>query len=556
MRFKRTLIILFLSGDAASTTINGTYQGRHLLEFNQDLFLGIPFADAPRLDNPVSLNTTWVGTRDASEYGPTCYGFGSNPLLNLTQSEDCLSLNLIRPSGTTNHDKLPVLVWFYGGGYRQGASADPMWNLSYVNEIAVENKQPLITISINYRLSFLGFPAGRQVANAGVTNLGLKDQRKALEWIQENIAAFGGDKDRVTIWSESAGGFSVAYQLMAFGGNGGIDLFRAGIMVSGFPVGSAASVYASDSQYQVQYNAIVNNTGCTGSLDTLDCLRKAPLSSIYPFEDSVSKSSWSPVTDGDFIRTAPLFSMEKGNFARVPVIIGSNSDEGLFVASLINQTIDTPEMLRVFLGALFPGAYNSTLDSLLTLYPDGDPVPPYSLSPSYPWCEAMSTIHLACGSQWRRFAAISGDLFVHASQRYTAQLFVQYGLPVYSFRFDTDPTGIPLVKWIGLGPGFATHGAELAYEMGLPPGFTTPLHLYPPVKNVSTHAETSREMVSKWVAFAYSEVNWPQYDQDAENLVFNATDKALNVHVEEDTFRAEQIAFMIKHSLELDYAAP
>ena len=207
-------------------TLNGTYQGRHLPSFDQDLFLGVPFANAPRLDNPTSLNITWSDTHNASEYGPTCYGFGSNTLLNLTQSEDCLNLNVIRPASANATSGLPVLLWIYGGGWRQDASADPMWNLSYIVNASVYQDQPILGVSINYRLSFLGFPGGAQAADAGITNLGLKDQRTALQWVQENIAAFGGDPRKVTIWGESAGGESVADHLIAYGGKGGTDLFR------------------------------------------------------------------------------------------------------------------------------------------------------------------------------------------------------------------------------------------------------------------------------------------------------------------------------------------
>lgn len=183
----------------AAHVINGSIVGRHLPSFDQDLFLGIPFARVPRLDNPLPLNDSWTSPLEATTYGPTCYGFGSNQLLALQQSEDCLNLNVIRPSGVSENEKLPVLVWIYGGGFRQGSSADPMWNMSYMVQTSVENGQPIIGVSINYRLSFLGFPAGKEVLTAGATNLGLKDQRIALEWIQENIRAFGGDPKKVTI---------------------------------------------------------------------------------------------------------------------------------------------------------------------------------------------------------------------------------------------------------------------------------------------------------------------------------------------------------------------
>ena len=181
---------------------NGTVRGRYLAGFDQDLFLGIPFANAPRLAKPTPLNDSWTAPFDASSYGPTCYGFGSNQLLPSIkdhQSENCLNLNIIRPSGVPANSNLPVLIWIYGGGWSQGSSADPMWNMSYIVQTSIDNGQPIIGVSINYRLSFLGFPSGKEALAAGVTNLGLKDQRIAMQWVQENIQAFGGDPQKVTI---------------------------------------------------------------------------------------------------------------------------------------------------------------------------------------------------------------------------------------------------------------------------------------------------------------------------------------------------------------------
>jgi carboxylesterase type B len=192
------------NGSPTAVTCNGTTQGRYLEEFHQDLFLGVPFAEAPRLDNPRPISQRWKQPFDATKYGTTCYGLGSNKVLNLTQGEDCLNLNVVRPTGYA-HDSLPVLVWIYGGGFTQGSNADPMWNLSYIVQTSVENEQPIIAVSINYRLSFLGFPVGNETLEAGVANLGLKDQRIALQWVQENIAAFGGDPNKVTAVSNTDG---------------------------------------------------------------------------------------------------------------------------------------------------------------------------------------------------------------------------------------------------------------------------------------------------------------------------------------------------------------
>lgn len=250
---------------AEAITRNGTIRGVQLPSFQQDLFLGIPYAQAPRLDNPKPINITYDRDTpfDASRYGNTCYGFGSNELLGLTQSEDCLNLNIIRPSRVTvdnDSNPLPVLLWIYGGGLHQGSSADPMWNLSYIVQRSVKEEQPLIAVSINYRLSFLGFPGGQEALNSGVTNLGLKDQRLALAWIQENIVAFGGDPSRVTIWGESAGGVSVVQQLVAYGGHGGTELFSGAIAVSGFATGAALP---DMEKTQAGFNKLVAGANCT-----------------------------------------------------------------------------------------------------------------------------------------------------------------------------------------------------------------------------------------------------------------------------------------------------
>lgn len=475
---------------------NGTLHGRYLGEFDQDLFLGIPFANAPRLNNPTPISSSWHAPLDVSSYGPTCYGFGSNTLLNLTQSEDCLNLNVVKPAGTTQAGNLPVLLWMYGGGFRQGASADPMWNLSYIVHQSVQQRQPIIAISINYRLSFLGLPGGQEAVDAGIANLGLKDQRTAFQWVQENVAAFGGDPSKVTIWGESAGGSSVADQLVAYGGKGGKGLFRAGIIVSGFPI--AVEANAS----QAGYDAIVANANCTSATDTLVCLRSAPLSAIYPFEDG--HASQFAVIDGDFIRRPPANEIASGNVAHVPILLGSNSDEGLFIVNTLNVFPNTTAELTFLLQSAFPTLTTDAINSLLAAYPLNHPAPPYSLPPDYPWCAAMNAAHLACGTQYRRATALFGDYFAHAPRRYLAEQWARLGLPAYSFRFDTNPTALPIVYWNGLGPGFAVHGAELAYEFGLPGGFTTDIDFYPPVKNVPTHLHVSREMTKRWISFAYA----------------------------------------------------
>jgi carboxylesterase type B len=121
---------------------------------------------------------------------------------NLVFGEDCLTLNVARPS--ESKEALPVAVWIYGGGFASGSSAWPVYNLSWVVNASQAANKPIIVVSLNYRLGVLGFLPGSELAAEGNVNLGLLDQRLALQWVQENIAAFGGDPNRVTVFGESA----------------------------------------------------------------------------------------------------------------------------------------------------------------------------------------------------------------------------------------------------------------------------------------------------------------------------------------------------------------
>jgi carboxylesterase type B len=118
--------------------------------------------------------------------------------------EDCLALNIFKPDTISNAEGLPVLVWIHGGSYQNGYSALPAYNMSYLVAESQAMGKPIIGVSINYRLAFFGFLASNEVINSRNANLGLKDQQLAFQWIQDNIASFGGDPEKVTIWGESA----------------------------------------------------------------------------------------------------------------------------------------------------------------------------------------------------------------------------------------------------------------------------------------------------------------------------------------------------------------
>jgi carboxylesterase type B len=322
--------------DSPSVTVkNGTFHGLHNPTYDQDLFLGMPFAQPPvgdlRFRNPVSLNRTWIGSKNATEYGKACYGYGSDDwVLGNPVSEDCLTINVVRPSGTRQQDQLPVGVWIHGGGGYMGSSLDPRYNLSFIVEQSVEMGTPFIGVSLNYRLQAFGYIFGSTVLKAGVTNIGYRDQRMALHWVQENIAAFGGDPAKVTIWGESAGASSVGAQLLAYGGRDD-KLFRGAIQESGGHISSSRQVNAST--WDKYYNNITEATNCTGSSDTLACLRKVPIEALNAVLNSSVTASvpyWGANVDDDFIVATGTRSLLDGKFVKVPLLHGRNFDVGAF----------------------------------------------------------------------------------------------------------------------------------------------------------------------------------------------------------------------------------
>lgn len=141
------------------TVKNGTIRGIHNSAYDQDFFLGVPYAQPPlsglRFANPVPINKTFRGTRDASRYSLECVGYGTDQL-NYNVSEDCLYLNVVRPSGYDGK-KLPVFVWVHGGGLYQGGSPDQRYNLSFIVRNSVKVGKPIVAVSFNYRLSAWGF---------------------------------------------------------------------------------------------------------------------------------------------------------------------------------------------------------------------------------------------------------------------------------------------------------------------------------------------------------------------------------------------------------------
>eukprot|EP00438_Fugacium_kawagutii_P000239 Skav212284 [mRNA] locus=scaffold732:379434:380156:- [translate_table: standard] len=220
----------------AAPTVLQTPSGklRGISQEQVQIFRGIPFAEAPvgrlRWHPPVAMKP-WKGVRDASRYGSECMSVLWNNHSHKVGSEDCLFLNVYAPQEARNAS-LPCLVYIFGGSYENGAGS--LYDGFSVVSFWRSNGSPALLVTFNYRLNVFGFLGSDELRSRdplrSTGNYGLQDQRMALRWVQENIAAFGGDPKKVTIWGQSAGAMSVSLHMTM---PKSYDLYSAAIMQSG-----------------------------------------------------------------------------------------------------------------------------------------------------------------------------------------------------------------------------------------------------------------------------------------------------------------------------------
>ncbi|KAL4748525.1 hypothetical protein BDW72DRAFT_195736 [Aspergillus terricola var. indicus] len=539
-----TPIVTLSNGSKGSTT----FIGRSLPEFDQELFLGIKYADKPVRFTPSSLKTVYasndsdtgpvrhlsVSTRgtvlyNATQYGYDCPGYGSDTttLLNMgliEMNEDCLNLNVIRPRRNGDEELLPVLVWIFGGGWQQGATADPRYNMTYITHQAALNGKPILGVSINYRLAAFGFLDSEEVRASGNNNLGLLDQRVAMRWIKKNIKAFGGDPTKITIWGESAGAYSVGAHLVANDGNNE-NLFRAVIMESGNAVGPP---WNGTDWHQPMYDRIVDAAGCSTSSDTLQCLREVPFDTLYAV--AYEGLEWFAAVDGKFIKEYPQISTTEGRLAKVPILLGSNTDEGVsFGTTGVNTDEDCVAQL---ISSKRWVLTTEQATELITYYPD-DPIgSPYGWG-NVTWPEK--------GLMYKRYSSMAGDITMAAPRRLLAETMAKYEQPVYSYRWDV--AALNASSTIGVN-----HFAEIPFV------FANPVQNITKLGDDPSRLELANLAARMWASFVTDlDPNghgdndipeWPQYSASASpsNFVFRLPRN--ESYVEADDYRVDGIAYL------------
>ncbi|KAH8898287.1 alpha/beta-hydrolase [Thozetella sp. PMI_491] len=441
------------------TVLNGTYEGYRLDALDQDVFLGMPYAQPPlsvfRFREPQSLNESWNTVKPATQYGAVCYQYPF-PVDYAPMSEDCLTINVVRPSGVPSCTKLPVAVWIHGGGLYAGGSASPSYNLTnFVYQSTLAGK-PVLGVSINYRLTAFGFLWGSPELTArGSANNGLRDQRMALQWIQENIRAFGGDPSKVTIWGESSGALSVGKHLIAYGGRDD-SLFRGAIMQSGgmaekWPYNiNNATAYTED-----LYRNLTETTGCNTEASPLECLRSLPIEQMSaalnisgtPVYSGAGLGPWLTVVDGDFLADGPSESLADRHFNHnVTILYTTLTDE--ISSGLVGAKVDTDADFAALVASA--GADEATVRTIEILYPNINAVGlPAGFEPT---AEDDATL----GSQYKRAVAFSTDAIETSSRRLTVDTWAAAGLTAYSGR--------PNLKALGASPAAgAFHSADVAF---------------------------------------------------------------------------------------------
>ncbi|MBN1653180.1 MAG: carboxylesterase family protein [Deltaproteobacteria bacterium] len=336
-----------------------------------------------------------------------CPQFSEEVVTGIIGDEACLTLDVWTPIKAPD-GLLPVMVWIHGGGYTAGSG--------YLAEAFLPTRD-VIVVAVNYRLGVLGFlahPALTEEGGGTSGNYGIEDQRFALEWVRDNIEAFGGDPDNVTIFGESAGGAAVASQLWSSRSAG---LFHRAIMQSGNLFGRGVKTLEDA---EAQGERLAAALACDTEPDVVDCLRSLSFDQLL---NAPIVASYRPCFDGVVFEKEFLTAIKNREINLVPTMVGSNSLEGLgFVLDLVDMTeeqyIDRIET-----------TYPENADELLSLYP----VSKY-ITPQYAYSAMMSHGSFNC------------------SCRRAARALTEAGADVYLYYYS----------W-----GWAFHAAELALLFGV-----------------------------------------------------------------------------------------
>lgn len=427
---------------------DGTVQGEMAGESR--LFLKIPYAKPPVGDlrwKAPEPNEPWAPlVRHETEFADNCPQLEDQGSPGST-NEDCLYVNVWSPEPPP--EKAPVMVWIHGGGNFSGGAGIPIPMISrdlwYDGQYFASNNG-VVVVTFNYRLGPMGFMAhpDLEAEDSPLGNQGLLDQRRVLEWVQDNIEQFGGDPDNVTLFGESAGSADVCYHVTSPGSRG---LFHRAVSQSGgctLP-GERSPRFAGDVASGM--TAFGEAVGCEDTENQLDCMRDVPIEVILEHSNqpspgdgdtSFSEGDWSfrVVIDGDggVLPDEPRAMFKRGDIAKVPYLLGANNDEGTtFVWRATRLWTDEAYM------ADLRARFGDFADEVYAMYPPSD----------------------FGGNYNRARENVITDSDMLTSTHDTARLASDAGLDVFMYNFNVPWSLLPTVMK-------AAHASEISHVFGKP----------------------------------------------------------------------------------------
>ena len=455
-------------------------------------FLGIPYAMPPLGAlrwKPPQPASAWNAERQASEYGRRCIQSGTYYDILFRdpgEGEDCLTLNVWAPADAGNR-KLPVMVWFYGGGFNMGGTSEARQDGENLA------RKGVIVVSMNYRLGIFGFFTHRELTaesqHHASGNYGLLDQVAAMEWVRRNISAFGGDPQQVTIFGESAGSSAVSSHMASPLSKG---LFERAIGESGSAFKRKDLAYPSLAFAEKQDEDFAQSAFGTTSLERL---RAIPVDTLL--KASLSKAPavprFQPVIDGYFFPKDVAAIYASHEQSDVPLLAGWNRDEGT------NQVVNSPEKLTIAgLQGTAQADFGEQADEFLKVYSEPND-----------------------GEASRVAEDYASDKFIAYATWVWLEAQAQTGhAPIYRYYFEMDPPGDPLhPKNIG-----TFHSDDIEYVFGN-------LNSRKGAAWRKEDFELSKQMQTYWTNFAKTGdpnstglAKWPAYEAKTNWLVMHLGD--------------------------------